>query len=334
MSQKLLEELSETTKAVNQVINKMFAEKPEPKNLYDASKHLIDAGGKRLRPFLVLESCELVGGRRENALPVAAAIEFLHNFTLVHDDIMDRDDKRRGVPTVHTLWGIPIAITAGDMLFAKAYEAVLSSLKFIKAPPRRILKVLDLITKATITICEGQALDMMFEEREIVTEKEYYDMIGKKTAALLETSSKAGAIIGGGKSYQVRRLGQFAHYSGLAFQIADDILGLTADEKVLGKPVGSDVREGKRTIIVIHALAHANEAQRKQIYSVLGNKEASIKDIEEAVRTIHSLGSIDYASKKAEKLVENAKNQLRQFPQSPAKEILLNLADYIVSRKY
>lgn len=334
MTQRLLEELSEASKEVNLVINKMFENKFEPKELYDASKHLIMAGGKRLRPFLVLESSKLVGGRREDAVPVAAAVEFIHNFTLVHDDIMDRDEKRRGVPTVHTLWGIPIAITAGDMLYAKAYEAVLSSLKSSKISSRRILKVIEIITNATIEICEGQALDMVFGEREKVSEKEYFDMISKKTAALLEASSRAGVIVGGGKASQVRRLGRFAHYSGLAFQVADDVLGLTADERVLGKPVGSDIRDGKRTIIIIHALAHANHVQRRQIRSVLGREEASFEGIEETIQTIRSLGSIDYALKRAEELAEKAKRQLSLFSSSQAKENLLNLADYIVSRGY
>ena len=334
MSQRLLEEISQASREVSLVINKMFDNSLEPKELYDASKHLIGAGGKRLRPFLVLESCELVGGRWEDALQVAAALEFIHNFTLVHDDIMDRDDKRRGVPTVHTLWGMPIAITAGDMLFAKAYETVVSSLRLNKPSPRRLLKVIEIITNATIEICEGQALDMLFSGRERVSEKEYFDMIGKKTAALLEASSKAGAIIGRGKASQVRRLGRFAHYSGLAFQVADDVLGLTADEEVLGKPVGSDIRDGKRTIIIIHALAHATQAQRGQILSVLGREESSSELVEDAIRVVRSLGSIDYALKKAEEFTEKAKQQLSSFPPSQTKENLLNLADYIVSRRY
>ena len=322
------------SKEVNQAINELFDDRLEPTKLYDASKHLIEAGGKRLRPFLVLKACELVGGDREDALPMAAAVELLHTFTLVHDDIMDSDDKRRGKPTVHTLWGIPIAISAGDMLYAKAYEAVLSSLKSSKVSLKRILKILSLITEATISICEGQALDIIFEKRELISEEEYFTMITKKTAGLLETSTKVGAIVGGGKAAQVRLLGRYAYYSGLAFQVIDDYLGITADEKILGKPVGSDIREGKRTLILIHALNHATETERKQMYSVLGHEDATPTEIEEVSQIIHSLGSLDHAYKKAEQLVVKAKHQLSPFPPSQTKETLLNLADYILSRKY
>jgi geranylgeranyl diphosphate synthase type I len=334
VSQRLLKDLSAASKEVNQAINELFDNRLEPAKLYDASKHLIEAGGKRLRPFLVLKACEMVGGNREDALPVAAAVELLHTFTLVHDDIMDSDDKRRGKPTVHTLWGIPIAISAGDMLYAKAYEAVLSSLRSSKVSPRRILKILSLITEATISICEGQALDILFERRELISEKEYFNMITKKTAGLLETSTRVGAIVGGGKAAQVKRLGRYAYYSGLAFQVIDDYLGITADEKVLGKPVGSDIREGKRTLILIHALTNATKTKRNQMYSVLGRGDATPTEIEEVSRIIHSLGSLDYAFKKAEQLVAKAKRQLSPFPPSQTKETLLNLADYVVSRKY
>lgn len=312
----------------------MFDDTLEPKKLYAASKHLITAGGKRLRPYLALESCKLVDGRREDALPVAAAVELIHTFTLIHDDIMDSDDTRRGVPTVHTLWGTPLAISAGDLLFAKANEAVLSSLKTSKLSLRRIFKIINLITQATISICEGQALDILYEKREIISEKEYFNTIAKKTAVLLETSAKAGAIAGWGKAAQVRRVGRFAYYSGLAFQVIDDCLGLTADEKILGKPVGSDIREGKRTLIMIHALTHATTAQRKQIYAVLGRGDSSLEEIDEIVQIVRASGSLDYAFNQAEKLVVRAKHQLSPFPSSPSKENLLNLADYILSRKY
>ena len=141
-------------------------------------------------------------------------------------------------------------------------------------------------------------------------------------------------VVGGGKAAQVRRLGRYAYYSGLAFQVIDDYLGITADEKVLGKPVGSDIREGKRTLILIHALTNATKTKRNQMYSVLGRGDATPTEIEEVSRIIHSLGSLDYAFKKAEQLVAKAKRQLSPFPSSQTKETLLNLADYVVSRKY
>jgi len=334
LSQELIRQLDGASKEVNREIADSFSGCTEPKDLYAASNHLINAGGKRLRPFLVLKSCELTGGWREDALKVAVAIELVHNFSLVHDDIMDNDDKRRGVPTVHVKWGIPMALLSGDMLFAKAYDAIVSSAKTRKIPPRRILKVFEVVTDATISLCEGQALDMLFEERSDVSEREYLDMIGKKTAALIEAAAKSGALIGNATYKQVEALGRFGRYAGVGFQIMDDVLGLTADEKVLGKPVGSDIREGKRTMILINALSKADASHRGQILSVLGNKVASSDKVEDVIELIQSLGSVDYAAKMAEKFIEKAKSQLTIFPPSANKEVLLNLCDYIISRKY
>lgn len=331
MSQLLIRELNSASKEINTAINRVFSSEQEPKVIYDASKHLIHAGGKRLRPFLTLKSCEIVGGRREDALPIAASIELIHNFTLVHDDIMDGDSTRRGVPTVHVLWGVPLAIMVGDLLYAKAYEA---TLRASKASPIRLLKIVATVTNVTISICEGQASDMLFEKRRDVSEKEYLDMIYKKTAALLEAAAKAGALIGGGISSQVKSLGDLARYAGFAFQIVDDVLGLTADEKTLGKPVGSDIREGKSTLPIIHALEHANTAQRQQILYALGNRETSTGQLAKAIQTVQSLGSIEYAVKRAEALIYRAKAKLSSFPPSPSKDTLIDLCDYIVSRNY
>ncbi len=332
MSRELVEQLNDATTKVNATINQILSGEGEPEALYKATRHLIDAGGKRLRPFLALKSCEIVGGQVEHALPAAAAIELLHNFTLIHDDIMDGDSKRRGVPTVHVLWGIPMAINAGDLLFAKVYEALFRHTVAAGVPLRRVFRVAETLTEATIAICEGQALDMLFEERETVSEEEYFKMIEGKTATLIRASAKSGAMIGGGKPSQVQRLGNFAYYSGLAFQIVDDVLGLTADEKVLGKPVGSDIREGKRTLIIAYALSRANEKQRGLILSTLGDRNASAERTEDVRRTINSLGAIEYASERAERLVEKAKLQLSPFPDTSTKNALLDLSDFIISR--
>ena len=243
---------------------------------------------------------------------------------------MDGDDTRRGTATVHVLWGIPLAIIAGDMLFAKAYEITSRA----KTSPHRLLKVLATVTDAAISICEGQTLDVLFEKRRDVSEKEYLDMVYKKTGALLEAAAKAGALVGGGMSHQVKSLGELACYAGLAFQIVDDVLGLTADEKTLGKPIGNDIREGKSTILIIHALKHANMSQRQKILSVLGDRTARPHQIKTIIQMIRNLGSIEYAIKKSETLIEEAKDKLSSFPPSQSKDMLLELCDYLTSRKY
>jgi geranylgeranyl diphosphate synthase type I len=331
---RLSSQIAESAEKVDRVIQKVVDINSEPQQLYRASRQIIDAGGKRLRPFLVLKSCKLVGGREEDAIPTAAALELLHTFTLIHDDIMDQDEKRRGVATVHTQWGVPIAIVAGDLLFAKVYEAITSYTDIKHVAPKRILQVLKEISEATITLCEGQTRDMMFESKETVSEEEYLEMIRGKTAALFETSARCGGILGGATKKQVKCLGMFGCYSGIAFQVIDDILGLTADEKVLKKPVGSDVREGKRTLMVVYALEKASKSQRKQILETLGNKDASPEQIQETINLIDSLGAISYAKQLAEKYIERAKKALASFPASEDREDLISLSDLIFARQH
>ena len=331
---RLSSQIAESAEKVNRFIEKVVDLEDEPKLLYRAARHIIDAGGKRLRPFLVLKSCKLVGGREKDAIPTAAALELLHTFTLLHDDIMDQDEKRRGVPTVHNQWGVPIAIVAGDLLFAKVYETITKFTDPKQVAPKRILQVLKEISEATITICEGQTRDMMFESKETVSEDEYFRMIQAKTAALFEVSARCGGILGGANKSQVERLGEFGRYAGIAFQVIDYVLGLIADEKVLKKPVGSDIREGKRTLIVVHALEKASKKQKKRILETLGNKSASPERIRETIELINSLGAIDHAKEVAETHIRRAKEALAGFPATEDREDLISLSDLIFARKH
>ena len=331
---RLSSQIAESAEKVNCFIEKVVDSESEPQSLYRAARHIIDAGGKRLRPFLVLKSCKMVGGNEEDAIPTAASLEMLHTFTLLHDDIMDKDEKRRGVPSVHTKWGVPIAIVAGDLLFAKVYEAITKYTDTKHVKPKRILQVVKEISEATIVLCEGQTRDMMFESKETVSEAEYFRMIEGKTAALFETSARCGGLIGGATKSQVKRLGEFGRYAGIAFQVIDDILALTADEKLLKKPVGNDIREGKRTLMVVRALEKASKSQRKQILGTLGNKDASAEQIRETIELIGSLGAIDYAKKLADKYIKKAKKVLARFPASEDREDLISLADLIFARQH
>lgn len=331
---RLTSQFDEMAEKVNKLVEKVIDAEREPALLYKAARHIIDAGGKRLRPSIVVKSCKLVGGREEDAIPTAAALELLHTFTLIHDDIMDEDEKRRGVPSVHAKWGVPIAIVAGDLLFAKVYETIIKHTDPRHVSSKRILQVLREISEATISICEGQTLDMAFEQREIVSQNEYFEMIQAKTATLFEVSARCGAILGGANKNQVQNLGRYGRYAGAAFQLIDDILGLSANEKVLGKPVGSDIREGKRTLIIVHALRHASGDQRKKILEALGKRSASPKTIQEIVDLVRSLGSINYSEEKAKNYIKKSKNALVGFPPTEEREYLINLADLIFARKY
>jgi geranylgeranyl diphosphate synthase type I len=304
-----------------------------PESLYEASRYLISAGGKRLRPYLTVKSCEAVGGLSKYAIPFAASLEILHNFTLVHDDVMDNDDLRRGKPTVHKKFGEPMAILAGDLLFAKVYQAVLDH-----APPHmtsdEVVTSLAKMTDAIILLCEGQALDISYPQAMDVSEKDYIDMIGGKTSALFMACAEVGAIAGGANKAQVTALGKFAWDAGLAFQIVDDILGITADEEKLGKPVGSDIREGKKTLIMIHALANANDQQMKILKKAVGVSDASKGSIDAVVKTLEEIGSIQYAVDEAEKYTASAFASINDIHEGPSKQDLVDLVNYFVQRDY
>jgi len=330
---RLSSQITESANKVNKFIETVVDVESEPKVLYRAARHIIDAGGKRLRPFLVLKTCKLVGGKEEDALATASSLEMLHTFTLLHDDIMDQDEKRRGVPSVHTKWDVPTAIVAGDLLFAKVYETITKHTDPKRVKPKRLLQVLQEISEATIALCEGQTRDMMFEIRETVSEEEYFEMIKGKTAALFKTAARCGGLLGGATKSKVKKLGEFGLYSGIAFQVIDDVLALTADEKVLKKPVGNDIREGKRTLIVVRALKKASKSQKQKILETLGNQDASAEHIRETIALIDSLGAIAYAKKLADRYIKKAKKALSRFPDGEDKEYLLNLADLIFARQ-
>ncbi len=303
-----------------------------PQSLYDAANYIIDAGGKRLRPYLVLRSCELVGGDEDEAVPFAAALEMLHNFTLIHDDIMDNDDLRRGAPTVHAKWGLPIAIASGDLLFAKVYEAMTKGP--VKLPCDRIKACIERVTEATLAICEGQVLDVSFPHTSDISEEDYYLMVGEKTAALFKACSEIGAIVGGGSKKDIEQLGRYGWNAGIAFQIVDDYLGVTSDEETLGKPVGSDLREGKKTLIIIHALEHASPKEREIIDRVLGVKNADPGDIQVANEILRRIGSLSHSLEAARRYADEAKKSLDNFPDSDEKRDLLELVDYFMERTY
>ncbi|MET1101396.1 MAG: polyprenyl synthetase family protein [Pyrodictiaceae archaeon] len=304
----------------------------KPQQLYDAALHLIRAGGKRLRPLIVVAVAEMLEEQAEKALPFAAAVELVHNFTLIHDDIMDRDEYRRGVPTVHKLWGEPMAITAGDLLFAKAFEVVSSALDK-GVPPENVAEAARVLARATSIIAEGQAMDMMFEDRDDVTLEEYLDMIYRKTGALFEASAVLGGLVATTDKLYLSRLADFGRNLGIAFQIKDDILGLIGSEEKLGKPVYSDIREGKKTVLVIYALEHLDDQDREKLLSILGDREATREELEEAAALIKKTGAVEYAEELAKDYAEKARQILLDFPDNEARNILLEVVDFIVARE-
>ncbi|HIH64366.1 MAG TPA: polyprenyl synthetase family protein [Methanothermobacter thermautotrophicus] len=298
-----------------------------PETLLRASEHLITAGGKKIRPSLALLSSEAVGGDPGDAAGVAAAIELIHTFSLIHDDIMDDDEIRRGEPAVHVLWGEPMAILAGDVLFSKAFEAVIRN-----GDSEMVKEALAVVVDSCVEICEGQALDMGFEERLDVTEEEYMEMIYKKTAALIAAATKAGAIMGGGSPQEIAALEDYGRCIGLAFQIHDDYLDVVSDEESLGKPVGSDIAEGKMTLMVVKALERASEKDRERLISILGSGDEKL--VAEAIEIFERYGATEYAHAVALDHVRMAKERLEVLEESDAREALAMIADFVLEREH
>jgi len=309
--------------------------KGEPQRIYEASLHYIKAGGKRLRPLVVVLASRIAGGGEEIAIPGAAAVEVLHTFTLVHDDIIDKDELRRGVPTVHKLWGVDMAIIAGDILFAYAYKCLLKALQ-LGVPSDRIAKSVEALTEAAITVAEGQALDMMLPEMKESGIENYIDMVSKKTAALFAYSAKIGSILANAPEELSSNLFNIMMNAGIAFQIRDDILGLVGDEKVLGKPVYSDLREGKMTILVIYALKNIDSEKKIKLLNTLGNRKARIEELKEAAKIILESGALEYSESLADMYANKAIELLNELKSADieAFNMFKELIKFMIKRRY
>lgn len=228
-----------------------------PRSLYEPIRYVLSLGGKRIRPALTLMACNLFSEEVAPAVYPALGLEVFHNFTLLHDDLMDEADKRRNQPTVHKVWNANTAILSGDAMLITAYRLI------GETEPRSLKKVLDLFTATALEICGGQQYDMEFESREKVTEAEYMEMIRLKTAVLLACSLKAGAMVGGASDADADLLYAFGIHIGLAFQLQDDLLDVYGDTATFGKNIGGDILCNKKTFLLIHALERASESQRK-----------------------------------------------------------------------
>ena len=323
---KKTKQIEKNAKIVNKYLNSKL--KGNPKKLYDAAGHLIVNGGKRLRPYMVIRSCQILGGKSSTAMIAASAVEMVHNFTLVHDDIMDNDEMRHGVPTVHKKFGMPIAILAGDVLFSKAFQIISES----KLSPNANTHLISRLAKACVDVCEGQLLDIkMADEKRIPTEAEYITMIGKKTAALFDVSCAMGAICATNKPKDISNLSNFGRNLGIAFQITDDLIGVMGDPKVTKKPVGNDLREGKKSLPILMAIKLAKGKERKIILKAFGNSKISKNELNKAVEVIRSLGIEEKVRNQALKYAEKSEKSLTKY-KGTAKIELTALLDFVVKR--
>lgn len=317
-----------------------------------------ERGGKRLRPAVLLFSCGAVGGDEQTALPAAAAVELFHTWTLVHDDVIDHDDKRRGGPTVHSFgrqlardelnltggeaddYGNDLAILAGDAQQGWSV-CLMAELADRGVPADVVLALIRRLESHVINelLC-GELLDVQFAETSLdkLDDQSVMEMLWLKTGILYEFAAMAGAMVGLGTAdlddATVRAIGSFAARCGTAFQLQDDILGLVGNERSLGKPIGSDVREGKGTTIVLHAFRQADASQREFLSRVLGNRQADQASVDEAIRLLRDLGGVEYTNSLARKSIAEAVPCLEVVPASSYKELLLAWADYMIDRTF
>lgn len=315
----------ETTRIEN-LLDKLFLRR-EPKSLYEPCTYALKTGGKRLRPFLVIVAAKAVGGKFKEVYNAALSVELLHNFTLVHDDIMDNSEKRRGRPTVHKQYDINTAILTGDNLVSLAYERLLMDCcDFSKS-------VITTFTNGIIEVCEGQSLDKAFELRNDVSIDEYKVMIYKKTAALAEMCCSIGAQLCGGKKEEVKAAENYGKNVGMAFQIQDDLLDIVGDESKFGKAIGSDLVEGKKTYLFIKALEKSSGNTKKELLKVVKNKGIKRNEIEKYKSIYENLGVIDDAKKEIVRYTDIAIKNLNKLSDKNGRLLMEWLAYELIGRK-
>lgn len=301
----------------------------EPTGLYQPIDYVLSLGGKRIRPVLTLLACKLFSDDEKQALSTALAVEVFHNFTLLHDDVMDRADTRRGKPTVHKKWNDNTAILSGDAMLIKAYQLLQ------QAPADKLPILLDLFSKTAIEVCEGQQYDVDFENDLAVQLPQYIEMIRLKTAVLLAAALKMGAIIGGACQQDANALYHYGINLGLAFQLRDDYLDSFGDPAVFGKKIGGDICCNKKTFLMITALQTAGEEQRKELLQWIGCTDATCHEQKiKAVLNIYQDLQIDIRCEEAIRAYfEKSVGSLKDVQLSDnKKDILIKFANDLMGR--
>ncbi len=298
----------------------------KPYSLYKPAAYILESGGKRLRPMLVLFSAKAAGGQFSKAYNAAVAVELFHNFSLVHDDIMDNADKRRGRPTLHKKYDLCTAILAGDSLLSVAYEFLL------KDAGNNTTEILKSFTRGLIEVCEGQSMDKDFELIKNVTIEDYIIMIEKKTAAMAEMCCNIGALIAGATEREVKALSAYGKNIGIAFQIQDDLLDISGKESEFGKSVGGDLIEGKKTFLFLKALEKSQGKDRKDFLSVIERKGIKHEEIPKFRELYNKLGVIDDAKSEILKYSNRALAQLKYIKEPEDREFFVWLTDSLIKR--
>ena len=290
----------------------------------DVAGHILFSGGKRLRPLLMVLSARMCGYNGNYDKTFSTALEYLHTATLLHDDIVDDATLRRGKPVAHSKWGNAITVLVGDYLLARALS--------ISAGTGR-LRVIEVLTELTENMSQGEVHQLMRKGDINLTEDEYLEVIRRKTAVLFEAACQVSAIIADAPSEKEKALAEYGYNLGFAFQMADDMFDYTLRTSDLGKEVGADLREGKMTLPVIHALKHAKAEDRDRMINIIQNKDFSAEEFSVLVNLLNTCGGLTYTEKTAASYIDTAKNALSSFEPSPTKETMLDIADYALARR-
>jgi len=300
-----------------------------PYEVYGLINEFLARGGKRFRSLLALECSRLCGGKDEDALPAATAIELFHNFTLIHDDIEDGSQLRRAKPCLHITHGLPLALNAGDGLFMMVWKAAL------EIKQKNSFSAQQILLSAFTSVLEGQAMELAWYRQNNwdVSEDDYITMAGGKTASLIEASCQVGALLGGASQKEQELLAKYGYKVGLAFQIQDDLLNLVGEEEKYKKEIGGDIREGKRTLMVLDCLKKLPAKDASKMRKILGEEKTTQQDIDWCIEKMKANGSIEYASKYAHKLVDDAYDCLGPFKKSQERDDLQAVARYIIDRE-
>ncbi len=320
--------LDDCQQLIHKHINEI--ELPElPSNLYQPIRYMLNLEAKRVRPSLVLMSSNLFSEDIEPAISVALAVEIFHNFTLIHDDIMDRSELRRNHPTVHMKWNADIALLSGDAMVIKAYELLFQTDKFL------LTQLFPVFNNTALAVCEGQQHDMDYESRDDVSVDEYLAMIEKKTAVLIAASLKMGAICGGASFNDSELLYDFGKNIGIAFQLRDDLLDVFADTEIFGKICGNDIVSNKKTLLLIEALSRAGVDEKKELIFWLNKKEFDRDEKIETIRRIYKTLGVDIIAKqRIESCHRRAMDSLNEVSVPlDRKKMLLDFSNELMHRK-
>lgn len=290
----------------------------------EIGQYLQVSGGKRLRPALLLLAGKMCGYGGPSAVRLGAVVELIHTATLVHDDIIDGADTRRGRPSTNSRWGNHMSVLAGDWLYMQAFNIAVAERNF---------KILDVLIGVTQEMVEGELLQLTHLRRTDVTEDAYIELAYRKTACLFSASLRLGALLGGKDEEEELRLGSYGTHLGLAFQLIDDVLDFTSSEAILGKPIGSDLREGKVTLPLIYLLQKCRPEEARKIWRVLEEGAYHSVQFPEIMELVERYGTLRAARERAQKFAEAAKGGLEGFPDCPSKEALRALAEFIVERE-